>query len=386
VKRVLLVVALSLAVPPGASASDWTLAHARAVLRSQIVTGTDASQPDRPVFSVTLDPTQAARLRKAGRRFSYAGPAHDLLGLGTIDVSFTVEPVGPSDFDVTSFQGPPADGAQPALPLRAAFFYGWFSEAWSQQGYLPFTRYRPAGGFYDSTDTQVIAHEIDAMRYGKIAAGIYSWWGRDSNTDERFPLYLQAARQTPFRWAVYDEDEGYRDPSVDEIRRDLEYIRDEYASKPSYLRIGGRFVVFAYGGAESCDVADRWTQANTVGAYIVLPAFAGFRDCPHQPDSWHFYSASIPEFELHGYAYGICPGFWRIDEQPRLERDLERWKQDVRDMIASGEPLQLVLTFNEWGEGTSVEAADSWASPSGYGAYLDALHSDGGPRNFFSPS
>ncbi|HXD10089.1 MAG TPA: DNRLRE domain-containing protein, partial [Anaerolineales bacterium] len=39
--------------------------------------------------------------------------------------------------------------------------------------------------------------------------------------------------------------------------------------------------------------------------------------------------------------------------------------------------FQLVTTFNEWGEGTSVEGAQEWASSSGYGAYLDALHNNG---------
>jgi hypothetical protein len=58
-------------------------------------------------------------------------------------------------------------------------------------------------------------------------------------------------------------------------------------------------------------------------------------------------------------------------------------------MVASNEPWQLVVSFNEWGEGTSVESAtaqtgpfgtaDGWASPSGYGDYLDVLHSNGNP-------
>jgi hypothetical protein len=177
---------------------------------------------------------------------------------------------------------------------------------------------------------------------------------------------------------VYYEAEGYGDPSSDAIRRDLEWIRDQYAVQPAYLKLSGRFVVFVYGGVESCSVADRWREANTVGAYLVLPAFADFRTCASQPDAWHFYSATLPEFQLHGYAFGISPGFWRVDEPaPRQARDLETWKRSIRDMVASAEPLQLVLTFNEWGEGTSVEAADDWASPSGYGAYLDALHADG---------
>ena len=43
-------------------------------------------------------------------------------------------------------------------------------------------------------------------------------------------------------------------------------------------------------------------------------------------------------------------------------------------MLASGARWQLVLSFNEWPEGTSIESAREWATPSGYGAYLDVLH------------
>lgn len=379
-RRTLLVCAAALATVPTASAArPWTLAQAQRALRADIVSVQDLAQADRPVFQLSFAGLPLRGLERTGpRRFRYAGPARDVLGGGTIRVSFTVAPDGVGGVELTAFRGPPADLTQPALPLRAAFFYGWFSEAWSQQGFLPFTRYRPGGGFYDSGNADVIRRQIDAMRYGKIGAGIYSWWGAGSNTDLRFKLYLAAARRTPFRWTLYVEDEGYRDLAPEEARADLEAIRDQYASAPAYLRIGTRFVVFVYGGVESCSVADRWTRANEgIGAYLVLPAFAGFRDCAAQPDSWHFYSATIPAFELHGYSYGINPGFWRPDEPQRLGRDLERWKQNVRDMVASAEPLQLVVTFNEWGEGTSVEAADEWETPSGYGAYLDALHDDG---------
>ena len=42
-------------------------------------------------------------------------------------------------------------------------------------------------------------------------------------------------------------------------------------------------------------------------------------------------------------------------------------------MAASGAKWQLVLSFNEWGEGTSVESATQWSSASGFGTYLDRL-------------
>ncbi len=378
-RRLLAVLLSALVVVPAAFARPWTPAQARHALVRQIVRAEDDAQPDQPVFDLSFPATGGTLTRVGARRFLYAGPARDVNRDETLPVSLTFGPAG-TGVDVQTFRGPPPDASQPTLPLRATFYYGWFPETWFDTRTFPFTRYQPLpDGYYDSADARLISAQMAAMRYGKIGAGIWSWWGQGTPTDLRFPVALAMARQTPFRWAVYYEAEGYGDPSPTQIRSDLEYIRGHYASNPAYLRIDGRFVVFAYGGAETCSVADRWTQAaQGLGAYIVLPAFNGFRDCAHQPDSWHFYSASIPEFELHGYSFGVCPGFWRIDEgQPRLVRDVERFKQDVRDMVVSHEPLQLVLTFNEWGEGTAVEDATAWQSASGYGAYLDVLHDDG---------
>jgi hypothetical protein len=48
-------------------------------------------------------------------------------------------------------------------------------------------------------------------------------------------------------------------------------------------------------------------------------------------------------------------------------------------MVRSHARWQLVTTFNEWLEGTAVESAREWATRSGEGAYLDALHA-GLPR------
>jgi hypothetical protein len=83
----------------------------------------------------------------------------------------------------------------------------------------------------------------------------------------------------------------------------------------------------------------------------------------------------VPEYDLAPDSFMIAPGFDEDSEgAPRLTRDLARWRTDVTAMVASNAHWQLVLTFNEWPEGTSVESAQEWASPSGYGAYLDALH------------
>lgn len=264
---------------------------------------------------------------------------------------------------------------QPSLPLRAAFYYPWFPEAWTQRGMQPYTKYTPALGYYESSESTIIRQHIAAMKYGHIAAAIASWWGRDTHTDRRIPLLLAAAAGSSFRWAVYYEAESLGNPDAATLQADLIYLRERYGTGPSYLRIADRFVVFVYADPnDRCDMVERWHQANTVGAYVVLKVFDGYRTCAHQPDGWHQYAPAMPEDSQGHDSYTISPGFDQAGESARLPRDLGRWERSVQAMVASGARFQLITTFNEWGEGTAVEAALEWKSQSGFGAFLDMLH------------
>jgi hypothetical protein len=270
---------------------------------------------------------------------------------------------------------------QPALPIRAAFFYPWFPEAWTQLATYPYSHYNPSLGFYDSSSAAVIANQIAAMQYGHIQAGIASWWGQGSKTDTRIPALLAGAAGTSFRWSLYYEREGSGDPTVAQLQSDLAYITTSYTANPAYLRIGGKPVLFVYGdGTDGCAMATRWAQADPTHAfYVVLKVFAGYRTCVDQPANWHQYAPAGAEDSQAGHAFTISPGFYKASEAtPRLARSPAAWTQDIADMVASNAPLQLITTFNEWGEGTSVESAVQWATPSGRGTYLDALHANPG--------
>ena len=354
-----------------ASPHGWTLTHARQVLASKSYAVTDTTQADQPRYELRFSKRAARSLR---RRFVFDGPAHDQLTDTEVWVRFTFNRPG----RIVAFRGPPADTSQPSFPIRAAFYYAWYPEAWWRDPVFPYSRFHPSLDYYSAVDAQVVRDHTDALRYAHLGAGIYSWWGADGYppTDLRFWRYLAAARTTPLRWAIYYEREGYADPSVEQIGADLRYIRDSYAAKPAYLKIDGRFVVYVYGDpADGCDTAARWRAANTVGAYIVQKAFSGFRTCAAQPDAWHQYSAALPEYDLLPDSFMIAPGFdERSEAEPRLPRDLTRWRGDVTAMLVSNARWQLVLSFNEWPEGTSVESAREWATPSGYGAYVDVLH------------
>ena len=272
--------------------------------------------------------------------------------------------------------GPPGgESSQPQLPVRGFFYYPWFPETWGSLA--DHTRYHPSLSFYDSGSPEVIRRHLNALQYAHAEVAISSWWDRGDRPDIRLPALLQetSAAGSALRWSVYYEPEGYGDPSVDQIRSDLAYLRDRYAGHPAFFRSEDKFVVFVYADAsDGCTMAERWKQANTVGAHVVLKVFPGYGQCPSQPDGWHQYSAG-PETSHGRESFTVSPGFWKWDEQtPRAARDVDRFRQNVRNMVASGARYQLVISFNEWGEGTAVESAHEWSSPSGYGSYLDALH------------
>jgi hypothetical protein len=281
----------------------------------------------------------------------------------------------------------PSPGGELQFPIRAAFYYPWFPQAWDQNNLRPFTKYYPTLGYYNEDNLQVIQEHIAAMRYGKIQAGIVSWWGQKHYTDSHIPVLLQAGEKSNFFWALYIESEGYGNPSASTIRTDLRYIHDHYANSPAYLKLGGRFVVFVYGDpGDNCLMADRWKQANTLGAYVVLKVFPDYQGCASQPDGWHQYAPAMPQDQQGKISFTISPGFWKADKsKPALKRDIERWSKSIQAMIDSGTNFQLITTYNEWGEGTAVESAQQWASPTGYGLYLDALHYDGNLQKMCNP-
>jgi Glycosyl hydrolase family 99 len=262
-----------------------------------------------------------------------------------------------------------------AFPIRAAFYYPWFPEAWNQQGFNPFTNYTPSLGFYDSSASTTLARHIAAMQYAGLQAGIASWWGQGSKTDSRVPLLLAAGASRGFKWMLYYELEASGDPSVAQLGSDLSYIAAHYAGNAAYLHVNGKPVIFVYASAaDACGMADRWTQANAGQFYVVLKAFAGYKLCAHQPDSWHQYAPAIASDSQPGYSFSLSPGFWKKGDAVRLGRNPATFASNAQRMLASHAPWQLVTTFNEWGEGTAVESAWQWASASGYGTYLDILH------------
>src|SRR6266498_2034481 len=248
---------------PAEAKSRWTLAQARAVLASKHFAVTDWSQPDLPDYELVFRRSAAKSLRAVGRRFVFDGLAHDEVTDGDVRVRFTFGRPG----RLTGLRGPAADTSQPLFPIRAAFYYAWYPEAWSRNAVYPYSRFQPSLDYYSADDADIVRRHLAALRYAHLGAAIYSWWGPLGYplTDTRFWRYLAAARTTPFRWAVYYEREGYEDPSVEKIRSDLRYTGT--STRPSLLTSGST------GGSSSSSTAVPATHANR-------PRSAGARRTP----------------------------------------------------------------------------------------------------------
>lgn len=271
-----------------------------------------------------------------------------------------------------------------SFPLRGAFYYVWYPQTWTVGG--EHVSYDVELGYYSSDDPNVVDQHIQDMDYANIDVAIASWWGIDKhNQAQRIPMLLDQTVDagSDLKWAIYYEKEGFGNPGVEEIRDDLDYLMQNYADHDAFARIDGKPVIFIYNADDrDCQVADRWAEASNGEWYVNLKVFGGFGDCLNQPDSWHQYGPASSPQRHRGYSYVISPGFWRADEaEPRLERDINRWYKDIRSMIASKEPWQLITTYNEWGEGTAIERCFDWSSDTEYGLYLDALHVDGNPAD-----
>jgi hypothetical protein len=223
---------------------------------------------------------------------------------------------------------------------------------------------------------------------------------------------------------------NFGDPRWDQIRADLNYAMSRYGAEPNYMRLHGKPVVFVFGDpSDGCgdgldpalagptEMVERWRRAiqqssrresiPAPNVHVVFKVFPGYDSCP--ADAYPRGSAARPSFSFHQYApaaptdqvhnpvstalapgswgtgsYVISPGFWKFDEAaPRdnfplgpgsedATRDLVEFRQSVRTMSTSARSWQLITTYNEFIEGTQVEADTRFGS-----IFLNAIANNG---------
>lgn len=264
-------------------------------------------------------------------------------------------------------------------PIRGAFYFPWYDEGWNQLGYEPFTVYTPTLGYYDQNDIAVLEQHFEWAVAANIDVFIPTWRGEPggsgiSNTalgdfgymDTKIGMMLGLALKHGMKIAVYYEVEGYANPTSAQIAAEFEYLAQRYFRHPAYLYVDGLPVIFVYSPGEGSTMLQRYSDATDGFTTAYINAIYNDGSTPTPQGRHTFTDARTTE---SGNSYTILPGFWRIDEgSARTARDLSTWQSNIASMIASGKDWQLIISFNEWGEGSSIEPADEYGTD-----YLDAL-------------
>lgn len=276
----------------------------------------------------------------------------------------------------------PANPAQ-ALPRRAVYYFPWFDEGW--EGVQAMSHYTPAiGANYDQNDPEVIAQHLQWIKYAGIDTLICVWRGYASGfshdtftangphqygTDAKLAVILDQCLQVGLKACILYEVEAYADPTAAEIAAEFAYLAANRWNHPAYLRVDDRPVVFVYTGANASNAMSSKYSTATSGfttAYMMLQTSTTASTTPN-PDG--FFTFTSNRTSSISNSYTILPGFWRGDSgTPVTTRNLTTWASNIASMVASGKDWQIIISWNEWGEGSMIEPTEEFGTD-----YIDAL-------------
>jgi hypothetical protein len=208
-----------------------------------------------------------------------------------------------------------------------AFYYTWYGNPdtygswvhWSDvkpdQHDIASSTHYPTKGAYDSYDPAIIDYHINLAKNSGIDGFICTWWGHDTYDDKAFRKVLDHADKNDFKVTIYWETApGKGKDKIDRAVNDLEYVLWNYATKPAFLKIDGKPVIFVYGRVMSEVAMNEWPEIIT-------------RAKKHYPDDFILIADGYQE----GYArifdgihtYNICG--WvqgkKPDELKKLSKD-----------------------------------------------------------------
>lgn len=257
--------------------------------------------------------------------------------------------------------------------------------------------FEPPIDLYNDGILSTVVTQMQRMQAGNIGALIASWWGTSSSEAGKFAgVITEAAVQVPgVKITAYYESEREGGRDLTSMEEFMDYViggvfmNNTY--KPHFLTLGGRPVLFVYDpGNTDCGLLNAWNQALNhaqeqygVRPFLVVDMASNVPGCTNYSPAdfaWHQYdtgSGGYTEVYANGFlqTLTIRPGFWRCSSPtPGQQRSLSAWQANVNYANSRHAAyFQLITSWNEWLEMSSVEPAVEWYSPSGLGHYLDIL-------------
>ena len=255
----------------------------------------------------------------------------------------------------------------------AIFYYPWYAtpahdgawDHWNQNNHRPpgdlYSRFYPARGPYSSNDTAVIDQQMAEMATAGIDEVVSSWWGRGSVEDARLRLVLGTARRHHLQPAIHIE--PYPGRTAATVLLDV-----------TYLAALGVRDIFVYHPRDS-PAAD-WAALRPqlppgvrlfAGTELVGFAAAGLFDGFYTYDFINYGSSKFSRLCTQAHAVhllcapSVGPGYdgVRAGEAAVLSgrRGGVTYDNLWTAALAAKPDLVTITSYNEWGEGTQIEAA-----------------------------
>jgi glycosyl hydrolase family 99/SH3 domain-containing protein len=265
-----------------------------------------------------------------------------------------------------------------ASPRVLAFYYDWFdSNTWNSHlvSDLPS---QP----YVSGDPAAITRHIQQAQSAGIDAFVVSWTGQNSPTDTNFRAVLGAAQPNNFAATIDFEAQHFATDA--QIISALSYVRDTFMPHPSFLREGGKPVLFFW-REQILPVSDWVNIRAAVDPNHQQIWIAEGVDISYQQlfDGHHLYSvawspdvnATMSDWAGRVHRAGadklwvatVMPGYddtrtTRPDRFARSRDDGNFYRATWQAAINSRPDWVIITSFNEWVEGTQIEPSVSYGS------------------------
>ncbi len=280
----------------------------------------------------------------------------------------------------------------PRVGEVAIFYYPWFGtedrdgqwQHWQQHGNRPPAQiasdWFPTRGPYSSSDPSVVRAQMREIASMGVQTVIVSWWGAQSAEAARFPMVSHLAQDAGLRVALHVEPFAGRTPAA--LEADL-----------NTFKAAGITDFYLYDSTLTPD--GEWATLNNrltgvrLFANTSLPgkARAGAFDGLYTYDVYVYDGSSFPRVCASARQLGlVCapsvgPGYSAMratgDARMRGRAQGKVYDRMWRGAIRAEADVVTITSYNEWHEGTQIEAAKNVGKP--YASYEGAYGLTGRP-------
>lgn len=241
------------------------------------------------------------------------------------------------------------------------------------------SHYYPLTGPYDSGDQTILDYQCLLMKYSGVDGVMVDWYGTQDKDDYSILLknteaIANAAAKAGLKFAVVYEDATLRHTSdpVGQLKRDLEYLKNNLFNKANYVQVDGKplFMVF---GPRQYKSGKGWNEAlESINKNVFFVSL----NYHTQNINNEGYNNSRGEFmwvekypnydrarQFEFFIGGAMPGFHDFytagnAENSYATHDSENGALFARQLEAfknSGFNWLQISTWNDYGEGTTIE-------------------------------